>query len=105
MAKKKFKATLPNIVITKLKEAHDELEKRGAKDIDVSEILQALIQSDRGQEVIDQFVSDKTPDVYKAIQLLNTPGEGDKIRESFRDKHFGLNVKGSAHADGNTAQL
>lgn len=105
MPKKKFKATMSKDVIERLNEIHNELEKRGADNFDVNDIITSMIMSKNGEIAINQFVSDHTPDVYKAIQLLNTPGEGDKIRESFRGKDFGLSHKGAVDAAGNSACL
>jgi len=90
MAKKKMKISISETVQKKMEVAFDELTSRGADNLDMGDVLSELVQLPEAQSVIDKFVNEKTPESYKINQLLNTPGEREKVLELLRDKSFGL---------------
>ena len=101
----KMKLKISKTVEEKLREVHEELIKRGATNFDVSELLEQVIMLPDTQKVIDQFLTLKSPEDYKIRELLNTPGEREKVLALLNNKNFGLAPNGSVHGTENPAQL
>ncbi len=89
-----FKPT--EAVKNRMKEIDSELKSRGAKDFNINEIIEKLFFSAISQVIIDEFVTQKTPENYKLAQLLETPGEREKILKIIENKKFGIKYESNS---------
>lgn len=87
---KKQKITVSDDVKARLLDVANELSNRGAKEFDISALLDRLVKSKDSQTVIDEFVDENTPDTFKVSQLMNNPLEREKIQKLLEGRKFGL---------------
>ena len=74
----------------RLQSVGSELKSRGATEFDPSNILDALVNSEFGAQVIDKFVNDHTPEEFKLRKILEMPEEREKLLGLIGDREFGF---------------
>lgn len=84
------KVKLSSEVLEKLGQVSETLKSRGAKDFDLSIVIEQLFKEGIASRIIDRFVSDNTPTEYKLSQLLSDPETKEKLLNIAEKKQFGL---------------
>jgi hypothetical protein len=92
MAKPK-KITLNESVNIRLQEVGRELQKRGATEFNISDLLDLIVNNERTCAIIDDYVNSHTPESYKIKCLLDIPEEREKIIAFTKNKSFGFNFE------------
>lgn len=88
--KKKFQVKVSEKVASQLVLAHETLSSRGALDFDVNEVID-LVFEQLGDKVINDYVSQKSPEEYKLKELLKDPNMRAELERLTAERTFGLN--------------
>lgn len=70
------------------------LENRGANDFNVGEIIESLVCENSGgfQQIVNKFVSDKTPQEYKLKKLLADEAYAKEVEKLTKKHNFGMSL-------------
>lgn len=75
------------------KKIHDELVARGAKSFKMEELTDELVKASSSKAIVDNFVSQHTPESYKIDQLLQSPTDREEILKLIKDRNYGLSLR------------
>lgn len=93
---RKPRLNLSTVVLNNLQEISEVLKDRGAKKVDLGELIERLFFQDSATNVINEFVTDKTPTEYKLNALMNDPAAKEKLLGVIADRDFGVKYRGTS---------